>query len=277
MARIYIFLLPASRSKNISINCLLAGGAFPTLLALITIFFTSSLALSSSKGWAGLLSALMLTGIILAGVVATFLVSRLLSATVLKGVPSSFTLELPPYRRPQIGRVLIRSALDRTLFVLGRAVSVAAPAGLIIWLMANINVGGGSLLALCSNFLDPFGRFFGMDGVIILAFILGFPANEIVLPIIIMTYQAAGSLMDFSSLTELGQLLTANGWTAATALCVMTFSLFHFPCSTALLSIKKETGSWGWTALAALLPTALGLILTKFISLLASLPGLFLG
>lgn len=154
------------------------GGAFPTLLALITIFFTGSLAVSGSKGLGGLLSALMLTGVILAGVVATFLVSRLLSATVLKGIPSSFTLELPPYRRPQIGRILLRSALDRTLFVLGRAVSVAAPAGLIIWLMANIAPGGGSsLLTLCSNFLDPFGKFFGMDGVIILAFILGFPAN----------------------------------------------------------------------------------------------------
>ena len=159
----------------------------------------------------------------------TFLSSKLLSMTVLKGVPSSFTLELPPYRRPQIGKTIVRSIFDRTLFVLGRAVSVAAPAGLVIWLMANVTLGGQSLLAHCSGFLDPLGRFLGMDGVILLAFILGFPANEIVVPVMLMAYMSAGTLMDYESLDALRMVLVQNGWNWITAVCVMLFSLFHSP------------------------------------------------
>ena len=150
----------------------------------------------------GLLAALLLTGVILLGVFLTFGVSRLLSGTLLRGVPSSFTLELPPYRRPRIGQVVVRSVLDRTLFVLGRAAAVAAPAGLLIWLCANVQVGGDSILNWCTGFLDPFARLLGLDGVILMAFLLGFPANEIVIPIIIMAYLSTGSLLEFDSLDE---------------------------------------------------------------------------
>ncbi|MBQ7935522.1 MAG: ferrous iron transporter B, partial [Clostridia bacterium] len=192
--------------------------------------------------------------------------------TLLKGVPSSFALELPPYRKPQIGKVLIRSIFDRTLFVLGRAAAVAAPAGLLLWLFANITVGDLSLLAHIAAVLDPFGRMLGMDGVILIAFILGFPANEIVLPIILMAYLAQGTLTETGSLLEIRQILVANGWTWVTALCTMLFSLFHWPCSTTLLTVKKETGSWGWTAVSALIPTIVGMVVCF---LIASITRLF--
>jgi ferrous iron transport protein B len=235
-------------------NFVPCNGRFPTLIAILTMFFagTSSGALSS------LLSAAGLTLIILLGIFTTFGVTRLLSGTILRGVPSSFTLELPPYRRPQIGRVIVRSIFDRTLFVLGRAVSVAAPAGMVIWLMANVRVGDFSVLHRCAVFLDPLARLMGLDGVILIAFILGFPANEIVVPIMIMAYMAQGSISDPGSLAQMHRLLTANGWTWATAVSVMLFSLMHWPCSTALLTIRRETGSWKWTALAAAIPTAAG-------------------
>ena len=194
-------------------NFVPCNGRFPTLIALITLFFVGT---SGGLG-ESVLSALFLTGIILLGILMTFWVSRLLSATVLRGQPSSFTLELPPYRRPQIGQVLVRSVLDRTLFVRGRAVTVAAPAGLVIWLMANLTINGQTLLAICAGFLDPFGRLLGMDGVILLAFILGFPANEIVIPIVIMAYMAQGQIMELE-LPALGQLFRENGWTWVTAL-----------------------------------------------------------
>lgn len=216
-------------------------------------------------------SAVLLTAVILFGVGMTLLVSRLLSETILKGVPSSFTLELPPYRAPQIGKVIIRSIFDRTLFVLGRAVAVAAPAGLIIWLLANITVGDLSLLAHCSAFLDPFAQLLGLDGVILLAFILGFPANEIVLPIILMCYLSSGTLTDFTDLSSLHALLVANGWTGLTAICTMLFSLLHWPCSTTCLTIHKETGSLKWTFAAWLLPTAIGIVVCFCVSSAAHL------
>ena len=185
---------------------------------------------------------------------------------MLKGVPSSFTLELPPYRRPQIGKVIVRSIFDRTLFVLGRAIVVAAPAGLLIWIMANVHVGDLSLLAHCSTFLDPFARLMGLDGVILMAFILGLPANEIVIPIIIMAYMAQGSLLDFESLTQLKELLVANGWTWVTAVCTMLFSLMHWPCSTTLLTIRKETGGWKWATASFLIPTVCGIVLCMLVA-----------
>lgn len=224
------------------------NGRFPTLVALLTAFFAAS----------GVVSALMLTGLIVLSVAVTLLATNLLSRTVLRGVPSSFTLEMPPYRRPQIGQVVVRSVLDRTLFVLGRAAAVAAPAGLVIWLLANVTVGNATLLSHCAAVLDPLGKLLGMDGVILLAFILGFPANEIVVPIILMAYLSQGTVGTVGNLAELRILLEANGWTWVTALCVMLFSMMHWPCSTTLLTIRKETGSWKWTALAAALPTALG-------------------
>ncbi|HHW46209.1 MAG TPA: ferrous iron transport protein B [Clostridiales bacterium] len=248
-------------------NFMPCNGRFPTLIALISMFF-AVFPLRS------VVSTLLLLGIILLGMVLTFATSKLLSKTILKGVPSSFTLELPPYRKPQVGKIIIRSIFDRTIFVLGRAVSVAAPAGLVIWLLANIHVNDISLLAYCAAFLDPFARLIGMDGYILLAFILGFPANELVIPIIIMSYAAEGSMIELSSLAELKNLLVSNGWTWLTALCVMIFTLMHWPCGTTCLTIKKETGSIKWTALAVIIPTAIGLLLCFILATAARLLGL---
>lgn len=252
---------PRERLIAILTNSLMpCNGRFPTLILLIGMFF------AGTPAWSSALSSLALAGVLVLGVLMTFLLSRLLSGTILKGTPSSFTLELPPYRRPQVGKVLVRSVLDRTLFVLGRAAAVAAPAGLIIWLMANVSVGGQSLLALCAGFLDPAARIFGMDGVILMAFLLGFPANEIVLPIILMAYAASGTLTDLGSAAEVRALLVQNGWTWVTAACTLVFSLMHWPCSTTLLTVRKETGSLRWTLLAAALPTAAGLGLCLLIA-----------
>ncbi|WP_369281967.1 ferrous iron transport protein B [Oscillibacter sp. GMB15532] len=235
-------------------NFVPCNGRFPTLIAILTMFFVGV----QGGTIASLFSAVLLTVVILLGVLITFGVTKLLSATLLKGVPSSFTLELPPYRKPQIGKVIVRSIFDRTLFVLGRAIIVAAPAGLVIWMMANIMVGGISILNYCTAFLDPFARLMGLDGVILIAFILGFPANEIVIPIMIMAYMSQGSLLELDSLAEMKQLFVLNGWTWVTAISTMLFSLIHWPCSTTLLTIKKETGSWKWTALAMGIPTVIG-------------------
>ncbi|MGI6176278.1 MAG: ferrous iron transport protein B [Christensenellales bacterium] len=246
------------------------NGRFPTLIAIITMFF-AGFTLSPAQG---VLSTLMLTGVIVFSVVMTLFVSKLLSKTVLRGMPSSFTLELPPYRKPQIGKVLVRSLLDRTLFVLGRAVSVALPAGLIIYVMANIHIDGVSILAHCSGFLDPFARLIGLDGVILMAFILGFPANEIVIPIIIMAYMAGGKLVDYESLASLKTLLVDNGWTWLTAVCTMLFSLMHWPCSTTCLTIKKETQSVKWTLFSILTPTLCGIVICLIVASTARLLGL---
>lgn len=236
-------------------NFVPCNGRFPTLIAIITMFFIGAAGSTASS----FLSALLLTAVIVLGVLVTLGVTKLLSKTLLKGIPSSFTLEMPPYRKPQIGKVIVRSIFDRTLFVLGRAVVVAAPAGLVIWLMANVTVGGVSLLNHSAAFLDPFAKLMGLDGVILIAFILGFPANEIVIPIIIMAYMAKGSILELGNLMEMKQLFVANGWTWQTAICMMLFSLMHWPCSTTLLTIHKETGSRKWTALAALIPTVIGI------------------
>jgi ferrous iron transport protein B len=208
---------------------------------------------------ASILSAMILTAVIMLGVLMTFVSSKFLSKTVLKGIPSSFTLELPPYRKPQIGRIVIRSIFDRMIFVLGRAVLASAPAGLVIWLMANVYARDMTILAHCSGFLTPFARLIGLDGTILIAFILGFPANEIVVPIIIMAYMAKGNIMELDNLSVLKQLLIDNGWTWITAVSVMLFSLMHWPCSTTLLTIKKETQSLKWTIVSVLVPTVMGI------------------
>lgn len=236
-------------------NFVPCNGRFPTLIAILTMFFVGF----SAGPFQSVLSAALLTCVIILGVIMTFAVSRFLSKTILKGVPSSFTLELPPYRKPQIGKIIVRSILDRTLFVLARAVVVAAPAGLIIWVMANVSVGGSTLLNHCSDFLDPFAKLLGMDGVILLAFILGLPANEIVVPIIIMSYIASGSIMKLDDLSALKQLFVDNGWTWITAVSTMLFSLMHWPCSTTCIIIKKETRSLKWTAVSFLVPTVVGI------------------
>ena len=230
------------------------NGRFPTLIALISLFF-----LGGTMGFGrSLLATALFLGCILFAVGMTLLASRLLTATVLRGQLSAFSLELPPYRMPRVGQVLVRSLLDRTLFVLGRAVTVAAPAGLLIWILGSVSVDGASLLTALAGALDGPGRLMGLDGMVLLAFLLGFPANEIVLPVLLMGYLQTGTLTAYGSLAELSAVLTANGWTAQTAVCMMVLCLLHFPCGTTCLTILRETGSARWTALAAALPTAMG-------------------
>ncbi|MEG2447505.1 MAG: ferrous iron transport protein B [Bacilli bacterium] len=247
------------------------NGRFPTIIAIITMFF----AFSSSDINNSFMSVFILTCTIVLGIIMTFIVSKFLSKTFLKGLPSSFTLELPPYRRPQIGKVIIHSLLDRTLYVLGRAVVIAAPAGAIIWLLANIQIGNSSILLHCTNFLNPIAKFIGLDGAILMAFILGFPANEIVVPLIIMIYMSGGSLLQFTSLLELKNLFITHGWTALTAINMIVFSLMHWPCSTTCLTIKRETGSFKWTLLAFLLPTVIGIIICIMITTIAHFLGFY--
>ncbi len=235
------------------------NGRFGTLIVIITAFFASA-------AGGSLLSALYLTLLILSGVILTLLMSKLLSVTIFKGVPSAFTLELPPYRKPQILKVLIRSLLDRTVFVLGRACIAAAPAGLLLWLFANVKIGGDSILAIISDFFEIPGQFLGLDGKILTAFIMGFPANEIVMPIAVMLYQSGNVLTETSGTQELFSILTANGWTIKTAICMMVFMMFHFPCSTTCITIKKETGSIKYMFLAMLMPALCGIILCSIIS-----------
>lgn len=269
------------------------NGRLPTLFMMITLLFMGTVAAEGgAAAWqaipwdlspaaVSLFSSILLTLVILLGIAATLAASWFLSHTLLKGIPSSFTLELPPYRRPQIGKVIVRSIFDRTLFVLGRAVVVAAPAGLVIWLLANIlyvgpangwfavsEAAGGagalaqsapSLLSCITGFLDPLGHLMGLDGVILAAFLLGFPANEIVVPIILMAYLQSSTLLEMSDPSALLGLLTSHGWTRMTAVCMIIFCLFHWPCSTTVLSVKKETGSWHWAGVSVLLPTAVGM------------------
>ncbi len=251
---------PRERLIAIITNCFVpCNGRFPTLIAIIAMFFAGT----AVGGLSSVLSVLLLTAVIVFGVLVTFLMSRLLSKTLLKGVPSSFILELPPYRKPQIGKILVRSLLDRTLFVLGRAAAVAAPAGLLIWVMGNVTVGGSSLLTHCAGFLDPFARLLGLDGVILFAFILGFPANEIVVPIIIMAYMSTGTILELDALSQLKGLLVQNGWTWVTAVSMLLFCLMHWPCSTTCLTIRRETKSTKWTLVSFLIPTVMG-VLTCF-------------
>lgn len=234
------------------------NGRFPTLIALTGIFFASG----------GLGQAAVMTGLILFSAGVTLAVTKLLSVTLLRGEPSPFVLELPSWRPPRVSQVLLRSLLDRTLSVLGRAAAVAAPAGALLWCLANIQLGEGSLLTHMAAALEPLGRFLGLDGAILLGFILGLPANEIVLPVIIMIYTAGGSLAEIGDTAALGVLLAQKGWTAVTAACVMLFSLLHWPCSTTLLTIKKETGSLGWTVLGAVLPTAVGIVICALVGMI---------
>ena len=275
-------IIDSPREKLIAIltNAFIpCNGRFPFLITIASIFMAGAVISGNSVKNAGvvgtgvaenlvvnssadigssIIATITVLGVILLGIFMTLLVSKVLSKTILKGTSSSFVLELPPYRKPQIGQVLIRSIFDRTLFVLGRAVAVAAPAGLVIWLFANINIGDISILTYIANFFDPFARLMGLDGYILTAFILGIPANEIVLPIILMCYMGSGTLVDLESTSAIGQILIQNGWTLITAINVMIFTLLHFPCTTTLMTIKKETGSWKWSALSFLLPTVCG-------------------
>lgn len=263
-------IIDSPRERLIAIitnNFVPCNGRFPILIAVITMFFVGS----SATIFTSFESAFFLTAVIILGVLSTFWVSQLLSKTVLKGIPSSFTLELPPYRRPQVGQVIVRSIFDRTLFVLWRAISVAAPAGLVIWIMANIQFGSESLFQAVTHFIDPFARLMGLDGTILLAFILGLPANEIVIPIMIMGYMATSTITEYSSLNEFKQLLLNNGWTWLTAANVLLFTLYHWPCSTTLLTIYKETKSVKWTWMSFIVPTVMGIGVTMLTTLVVHL------
>ena len=242
------------------------NGRFPSMITVISLFVITGSGIVPS-----VMSAIMIAAVITLGVFMTFVATGLLSCTLLRGEPSAFTLELPPYRKPQVGRVIVRSMLDRTLFVLGRSAAVAAPAGLIIWLLANLKFGGTSVLSAAAGFIDPAGRLMGLDGAILLGFILGLPANEIVLPITMMVYLAAGTLPELGSGAAIQALLVANGWSARTAVCFVLFSLLHWPCSTTLLTVKKETGSVRWMAVAAILPTLAGFAITIAVNALWTL------
>ena len=253
-------IIDSPRERLIAIltnNFVPCNGRFPTIIATISMF----LVMGFGGGFlSSLFSAFILALVIILGVFITILASKILSETLLKGIPSSFTLELPPYRAPQVGTVIVRSIFDRTIFVLGRAVVVAAPAGIIIWILANINFGDMSILNHLVNFLEPLARLMGLDGVILTAFLLGLPANEIVVPIMVMTYLSKGSLLEIDDINVMRNLLVNNGWTIITAINVILFSLMHWPCGTTLLTIHKETGSIKWTVISFLLPTVFGIV-----------------
>ena len=253
-------IIDSPRERLIAIltnNFVPCNGRFPTIIATISMF----LVMGFGGGFlSSLFSAFILALVIILGVFLTILASKILSETLLKGIPSSFTLELPPYRAPQVGTVIVRSIFDRTIFVLGRAVVVAAPAGIIIWILANINFGDMSILNHLVNFLEPLARLMGLDGVILTAFLLSLPANEIVVPIMVMTYLSKGSLLEIDDINVMRNLLVNNGWTIITAINVILFSLMHWPCGTTLLTIHKETGSIKWTVISFLLPTVFGII-----------------
>lgn len=263
-------IINSPRERLIAIitnNFVPCNGRFPFLIAVATIFIAGTM---NGIG-ATFISTLAVIFVILLGIFLTLLISKILSKTFLKGMPSSFVLELPPYRKPQFGKVFIRSIFDRTLFVLGRAVSVAAPAGLVIWLFANIGFQDMSLLDIIANFLTPLANLMGLDGYILTAFILGIPANEIVLPIILMCYMGNGSLVDLDDTYQIGQILINNGWTMLTAINVMIFTCLHFPCATTLLTIKKETGSLKWTLLSFIIPTVCGVLICMLTTLIYNL------
>ncbi len=256
---------PRERLAAMLTNSLMpCNGRFPTVILLSGIFFGAGLG-----GFLGnAVTALALTAVVLLGVALTLALTRLLTLTLLRGESSFFTMEMPPYRTPDLVRVLTRSLLDRTLSVLWRAVKVAAPAGLVIWLLANLSAGDATLLSHITSALDPLGRFLGMDGTILAAFILGLPANEIVIPVALMAYAAEGSLAELS-IGATSDILLANGWTALTAVSVIVFSLCHFPCSTTLITIKRETGKLRYAVLAAIIPTVMGVILCALINFVA--------
>lgn len=233
------------------------------IIAITTIFFARGV----TAPFKSFVSALILLAVIVFSVAVTLVVSKFLSKTILKGIPSTFTLELPPYRKPQILKVIVRSIFDRTLHILGRAVIAAIPAGLIIWIMTNIYIGDVTLLNICTSFLNPFAQLMGLDGVILMAFILALPANEIVIPIILMSYLSINGMIEYESLEQLYMILVNNGWTWVTALCTIIFSLCHFPCATTCITIYKETKSIKWTAVSFIIPTIIGIIMCMLVNL----------
>jgi ferrous iron transport protein B len=249
-------IIDSPRERLIAVltnNFVPCNGRFPTLIAIATIFVGGMFIPELQTA----VAAVVVTGLVMFGILVTFAVSWALSHTILQGEASSLVLELPPYRKPQLGAIFYRSLIDRTIFVLKRAVIMAAPAGAITWMLANIYIGDVSIIGHLAAWLQPLGYAIGLDGFILLAFILGLPANEIVVPILLMSYLSTGQMMDFDSLEELRAILISHNWTWLTAVCTMLFCLLHWPCTTALLSAYKETGSKKWTFLTFMIPTAI--------------------
>ena len=236
------------------------NGRFPMLITISSIFIASYFA----NQYSSIISTIVVLLVVLLGIILTLIISNLLSKTILKGEKTSFILELPPYRKPQIIKTIIQSIINKIIFVLGRAVLIAAPAGIVIWLLANLSINDVTLLNYIANFLNPFAQVIGLDGYILTAFILGLPANEIVLPIILMSYLSNNQLIRIDDITSIGEILIQNGWTILTAINTMIICLLHFPCSTTLLTIKKESGKWRWSALAFALPTICGIAICIF-------------
>ena len=252
---------PRERLISIITNSFMpCNGRLPAIIALIAMFFTDS----------SLLGAAILTGFVAFSVLITLFVSKILSKTVLKGIPASFTLELPPYRIPKIGKILVRSVFDRTLKILGRAVLVAVPAGIIIWLCSNFLIEGKTVLNIISEAADPFAKIFGLDGNVFCGFVFSLPANEIALPIMAMGY-SGGALSELGNLSETALLFSENGFGLKTALCTVVFFLFHWPCATTLITIFKETKSFKWTLLSVFVPLITGLSLCFVINIISKL------
>jgi ferrous iron transport protein B len=258
-------IIDSPRERLIAIltnNFSLCNGRWPTIIMLSSIFVVASFSAASSSA----VATLSVAAVAALGVVMTLLVSKMLSKTVLKGEPSYFFLELPPYRVPNVWRVVHRSMIDRTIYVLIRAVTCAAPAGGLIWIFGNVHVGAQSLMAHVTSWMNPFAVFMGLDGVILTAFIIAIPANEIIVPTIIMAYLAQSQMTELEDLGQLSQLLYANGWTLLTAACTMLFSLLHFPCTTTSLTIYRETGSIRWTILANLMPLGIAVLVCALVA-----------
>jgi ferrous iron transport protein B len=258
-------IIESPRERMLAIltnNFVPCNGRWGTLIVLASLFMAANF----TGGLKSLVTTGVIVGIVLFGIIVTFFVSWVLSKTALKGVPTHYTLELPPYRKPKIFDTVIRSSLTKSWSVLVRAVKVAAPAAILTWVFANIYIGDTSILMYAVEFLDPFGKMLGLDGYIMMAFILGLPANEIVLPILLMGYLSTGSLTEVDNLVDLKQIFLDHGWTWLTALNMMLFSLLHYPCGTTLLNIYKETKSKKWTFMAFLIPTVIAILVPLIIT-----------
>ena len=267
-------VIDSPRERLIAIltnNFVPCNGRFPTLIMLATVFVAATF----SPALTSFIAAGTVVGVVLIGIGFTFFMSWLLSRTVLKGEASAFTLELPPYRRPNIGRILYTSLIDRTLFVLWRAIQTAAPAGAIIWILANIPFGDSNLAGAIANWLNPFGLLLGLDGVILLAYIIAIPANEIVVPTMMMMYMGVGMMIDAPSSSEAirSLLVDGHGWTMLTAVNLMLFSLLHNPCATTVMTIYKETKSKKWATLSVVITLGTAFLVTFLTASLARLLG----
>lgn len=242
------------------------NGRFPALISIISIFF-----ILKNKILNSFVNVAIFASIIIISILITLIVSKILSKTFLKGEYSFFALELPPYRKPNFIKVIVRSIFDRTIRVLARAVVVSIPAGIIIWLLTNLNINSYSLIYYLTNIMNPFGLIIGLDGVILMSFILGFPANEIVIPVMLMIYLSNNTMLDINNMNEIKNILITNNWTIKTAICMLIFIVFHFPCSTTMLTIKKETSSTKWTLLSFFIPLLIGVILCLIVNVIFNL------